>query len=69
MPNNSVTIEPAAKPSTPEITDHIFPGPGRGANTIHKVGSAKQYRTKSVVGRVCNQAKFPDDKAAPRKRD
>ncbi len=30
-----------------------------GKSIIHKVGSAKQYATKSVVGRVCNQAKFP----------
>ena len=37
---------------------------------IHKVGSAKQYATKSVVGRVCNQAKFPmsGSKSAPRKK-
>ena len=61
MANISVTNEPAAKPSAPEITDRIFVGAGRGANPIHKVGSAKQYRTKSVVGRVCNQAKFPKD--------
>lgn len=69
MANNSVTIEPSEKPSIPDVADRIFVGPGRGANTIHKVGSAKQYRTKSVVGRVCNQAKFPSDKAASRKRD
>ena len=69
MPNNSVTIEPSEKPSTPDVCDRIFPGPGRGANTIHKVGSAKQYRTKSVVGRVCNQAKFPTSKGAARKKD
>ena len=68
MPNNSVTIEPAEKPGTPCITDRIYVGPGRGANTIHKVGSAKQYRTKSIIGRVANQAKFPTDKAS-RKRD
>lgn len=67
MANNSVTIEPAAKPSEPFISDKIFVGPGRGANTIHKVGSAKQYRTKSIIGRVANQAKFPTDKAG-RKR-
>ena len=53
-----------------EITDRIFTGPGRGANTIHKVGSAKQYATKSVVGRVCNQAKFPTAKnGSARKKD
>ncbi len=69
MANNSITIEPSAKPAAPEITDRIFIGPGRGANTIHKVGSAKQYRTKSVVGRVCNQAKFPSGKSASRKKD
>ncbi len=63
MANNSITIEPSAKPAEPSINDRIFVGPGRGANTIHKVGSAKQYRTKSVVGKVCNQAKFPSDKA------
>jgi len=53
----SVTNEPAAKLGD-SLPERIFPGPGRGANPIHKVGSAKQYRTKSV-GRVCNQAKFP----------
>jgi hypothetical protein len=68
MPNNSVTIEPSTKPAEPSVNDRIFVGPGRGANTIHKVGSAKQYRTKSVVGRVGNQAKFPTGKA-DRKRD
>jgi hypothetical protein len=70
MANNSITIEPSAKPSTPDVADRIFVGPGRGANTLHKVGSAKQYATKSVVGRVCNQAKFPmsDRKDAPRKK-
>lgn len=67
MPNNSVTISPSVKPSTPDVADRIFVGPGRGPNPIHKVGSAKVYRTKSVVGRVCNQAKFPTDKSA-RKR-
>lgn len=51
------------------ITDKIFIGPGRGPNPIHKVGSAKQYATKSVVGRVCNQAKFPLSKSGPRKKD
>lgn len=70
MANTSVTNEPSVKPSTPDVTDRIFVGPGRGANTIHKVGSAKQYATKSVVGRVCNQAKFPMSgaKSAPRKK-
>jgi hypothetical protein len=68
MPNNSITIEPSAKPAAPDLNDRIFVGPGRGANPIHKVGSAKQYRTKSVVGRVANQAKFPTDKSASRKR-
>ncbi len=68
MANTSITIEPAAKPSTPDVADRIFVGPGRGANPIHKVGSAKQYATKST-GRMCNQAKFPmsDRKPAPRK--
>jgi len=69
MANNSITIEPSTKPSTPDLNDRIFVGPGRGANTIHKVGSAKQYATKSVVGRVCNQAKFPTGKGAARKKD
>lgn len=67
MPNNAVTIEPAAKPSTPDVADRIFPGPGKGANTIHKVGSAKLYATKST-GRVANQAKFPTTKTAARKK-
>ncbi len=69
MANISVTEQPAVKPSTPDHTDRIFVGPGRGANTIHKVGSAKQYAVKST-GRVCNQAKFPmsDRKPVPRKK-
>jgi len=59
MANNSITDQPSVKPSAPtDHADRIFVGPGRGPNTIHKVGSAKQYATKTT-GRVCNQAKFP----------
>lgn len=58
-------------PDTPvtghDIADRIVNG-NPGKSMIHKVGSAKQYATKSVVGRVCNQAKFPMSKAAPRKK-
>jgi hypothetical protein len=70
MANNSVTNEPSVQPSTPFVSDRIFPGAGKGPNTIHKVGSAKQYATKGV-GRVCNQSKFPtlDRKGPARKRD
>lgn len=67
MPNNSVTIEPSAKPSTPEITDRIYTGSGRGANPLHKIGSAKQFKMKST-GKVANQAKFPMAKSGPRKK-
>ena len=68
MANNSVTIEPSAKSAAPDLNDRIFVGPGRGANPIHKVGSAKQYRVKST-GRVANQAKFPTRKESARKKD
>ena len=57
MANTSVTTVPHAsiQPGSPE--GHILAGPP-GKSMIHKVGSAKQYATKST-GRVCNQAKFP----------
>lgn len=67
MANISVTDTPAVKPAAPtDHADKIFVGPGRGANTIHRVGSAKQYAVKSC-GRVCSQAKFPL-KDSPRKK-
>lgn len=70
MANESVTLERSAKESKPDLADRIYVGSGRGANPIHKVGSAKQYATKST-GKVCNQAKFPTSgKSAPmRKKD
>jgi len=60
--------EKGAHNVTPLVTDRIYVGSGRGANPIHKVGSAKNYATKSVVGRVCSQSKFPKLSVA-RKKD
>lgn len=71
MANESVTLERSAKESKPDIADRIYVGSGRGPNPIHKVGSAKQYATKST-GKVCNQAKFPTGNktiTAARKKD
>jgi hypothetical protein len=55
-------ISVKSTPNTPitstDPATHILNG-NPGKSMLHKVGSAKQYATKSVVGRVCNQAKFP----------
>jgi len=62
----SVKVTPSAPITSNDPASHILNGqPGK--SMLHKVGSAKQYATKST-GRVCNQAKFPTEKSAPRKR-
>lgn len=63
----TVKTIPATPIHLPDPADHIVNGqPGK--QVLHKVGSAKQYATKSC-GRVCNQAKFPmSEKSSPRKR-
>lgn len=53
-----VTNVPHGSSQPGNVEGKILNGPPGGAH-IHKVGSAKQYATKSVVGRVYNQAKFP----------
>ena len=65
----SVKTTPDVSPTGNDIADRIVNG-NPGKSMIHKVGSAKQYATKSVVGRVCNQAKFPMStrKDSPRKQ-
>lgn len=60
----SVKAIPVRPPEDHSVEGKILNG-NPGKSMIHKVGSAKQYATKST-GRVCNQAKFP--KAAARKR-
>ena len=62
----SVKVVPAEQVRSNDPASHILNGPP-GKSVIHKVGSAKQYATKSC-GRVCNQAKFPTEKSSPRKR-
>jgi len=54
----SVTTKPTEAIQHSDPASHIVNNQS-GKSIIHKVGSAKQYATKSVVGRVCNQAKFP----------
>lgn len=63
----SVKTTPDVAVTGHDIADRIVNGNPR-KSMIHKVGSAKQYATKSVVGRVCNQAKFPMAKSSPRKK-
>lgn len=64
----TIKTEPSKPITSSDPASHILNNMS-GKSTIHKVGSAKQYATKSVVGRVCNQAKFPmSEKSAPRKR-
>lgn len=62
----SVKVIPSESIKSNDPASHILNGPP-GKSVLHKVGSAKQYATKSC-GRVCNQAKFPTDKSSPRKR-
>ena len=63
----SVKVTPSAPIRNDDIADKIVNGQP-GPNMIHKVGSAKQYATKST-GKVCNQAKFPTGaKSGPRKQ-
>jgi len=64
----SVKSVPDTPVSGHDIADRIVNG-NPGKSMIHKVGSAKQYATKTI-GRVCNQAKFPMStrKDAPRKK-
>lgn len=63
----SVKTTPDTPISDHDIADKIVNG-NPGKSMIHKVGSAKQYATKST-GRVCSQAKFPTSKGGPRKKD
>lgn len=58
----SVKSTPDTPITSTDPASHILNGRGMGKSIIHKVGSAKQYATKSVVGRVANQAKFPTRK-------
>ncbi len=53
----SVKVTPNTTVRNNDIADKIVNGQP-GPNMIHKVGSAKQYATKTT-GKVCNQAKFP----------
>ena len=62
----SVKVVPAEPVRSNDPASHILNGPP-GKAILHKVGSAKQYATKSC-GKVCNQAKFPTEKSSPRKR-
>ncbi len=62
----SVKAVPVSEPVDKSVEGKILNGnPGR--SMIHKVGSAKQYATKST-GRVCNQAKFPTSKNSPSRK-
>ena len=57
---------PGQEPADRSLEGRILNG-NPGKSMIHKVGSAKQYVNK-FLGRVCNQAKFPTSKSAPRKK-
>jgi len=62
----SVKVVPTSEPIDRSVEGSVLNG-NPGKSMIHKVGSAKQYATKST-GRVANQAKFPMSKDSPRKK-
>ena len=62
----SVKAVPVSELRDGSVEGRILNG-NPGKSIIHKVGSAKQYATKST-GRVCNQAKFPMGGKSPARK-